>query len=347
MPALRGRPGDRPRHLRHQGGRRRPRSGRRRLGGGVVAPELRPGRLRRAGSAALLDSVLDAGRAAVAEAERTGRGGGPGQPGRDRPGLGPGHRRAPEPARRLAGPSLCRPLRRAERPRRRGWRLSPGLSLDPYFAAPKMAWLRAQGHRGGVVTTSDAWLVHQLTGAFVTDASTASRTLLLDLDTVGWSPEALAVFELADEAAPRGRRLREPRRRDLGVRRSRPAHRTGRRPAGCALRRGLPRAGLGEVHVRHRGLPARPRGVRSAPFVRRAADLGRLAGGRRDRLLPRRAGLHRGLGRPLAHRPRRHLRRRRPRPARFDGGRRRAGSSSSRPSPGSARRGGSPRPRAR
>jgi glycerol kinase len=77
-----------------------------------------------------------------------------------------------------------------------------GLSLDPYFAAPKMAWLRAQGYRGGVVTTSDAWLVHQLTGAFVTDASTASRTLLLDLDTVTWSPEALEVFGLTDESLP-------------------------------------------------------------------------------------------------------------------------------------------------
>ena len=36
----------------------------------------------------------------------------------------------------------------------------------------------------GVVTTTDTWLVHRLCGAFVTDASTASRSLLIDLDTV-------------------------------------------------------------------------------------------------------------------------------------------------------------------
>ena len=56
-----------------------------------------------------------------------------------------------------------------------------GLPLDPYFAAPKMAWLRRNVTTEGVVTTSDAWLLHRLTGAFVTDVTTASRTLLLDL----------------------------------------------------------------------------------------------------------------------------------------------------------------------
>ncbi len=77
-----------------------------------------------------------------------------------------------------------------------------GLSLDAYFAAPKMAWLRDHLTRDGVVTTSDVWLVHQFTGAFVTDASTASRTLLLDLDSTQWSPEALDIFGLGDEELP-------------------------------------------------------------------------------------------------------------------------------------------------
>lgn len=71
-----------------------------------------------------------------------------------------------------------------------------GLPLDPYFAAPKMTWLREQAGPQGVVTTVDAWLTHRLTGAFVTDAATASRTLLLDLDRVAWSPEACALFGL-------------------------------------------------------------------------------------------------------------------------------------------------------
>ena len=77
-----------------------------------------------------------------------------------------------------------------------------GLTLDPYFAAPKLSWLREEVTREGVVTTSDAWLVHELCGAFVTDASTASRTMLLDLDSVTWSDELVGVFGLAAERRP-------------------------------------------------------------------------------------------------------------------------------------------------
>ncbi|OAN36168.1 FGGY family carbohydrate kinase [Mycolicibacterium iranicum] len=77
-----------------------------------------------------------------------------------------------------------------------------GLVLDPYFSAPKMAWLRANLTRDGVVTTTDSWLVHRLCGAFVTDASTASRSLITALDTVAWDNELLALFGLQDEALP-------------------------------------------------------------------------------------------------------------------------------------------------
>ncbi|MET8246538.1 FGGY family carbohydrate kinase [Streptomyces sp. NPDC005202] len=77
-----------------------------------------------------------------------------------------------------------------------------GLPLDPYFAAPKMAWIRRRLTGEGVVTTSDAWLVHRLTGAFVTDAATAGRTQLLDLDRTAWSPRALEVYGLSGERLP-------------------------------------------------------------------------------------------------------------------------------------------------
>ncbi len=77
-----------------------------------------------------------------------------------------------------------------------------GLPLDPYFAAPKMTWLRRNVTNEGVVTTTDAWLVHRLTGAYVTDATTASRTLLLDLDGRTWSEEACRVFELDPTECP-------------------------------------------------------------------------------------------------------------------------------------------------
>lgn len=77
-----------------------------------------------------------------------------------------------------------------------------GLPLDPYFAAPKMAWIRRHLTRDGMVTTSDVWLVHQLTGAWVTDAATAGRTQLLDLDTASWSPAAVEIFGLSGERLP-------------------------------------------------------------------------------------------------------------------------------------------------
>ena len=74
-----------------------------------------------------------------------------------------------------------------------------GLSLDPYFSAPKMAWLRENVTSDGVVTTTDTWLVHQLCGAFVTDAATASRSLLVDLDTGAWDAELVELFGLGAE----------------------------------------------------------------------------------------------------------------------------------------------------
>ncbi len=78
-----------------------------------------------------------------------------------------------------------------------------GLVLDPYFSAPKQAWIRRNVTTEGVVTTSDSWLLHQLTGEFVTDASTASRSLVTNLDTASWDVELLELFNLADELRPR------------------------------------------------------------------------------------------------------------------------------------------------
>ena len=78
-----------------------------------------------------------------------------------------------------------------------------GLVLDPYFSAPKMAWVRRNLTRDGVLTTTDSWLLHALTGELVTDVTTASRSLVLDLDAAAWSPELLEMLGLADEELPR------------------------------------------------------------------------------------------------------------------------------------------------
>jgi glycerol kinase len=85
---------------------------------------------------------------------------------------------------------------------RRWVRQRTGLALDPYFSAPKMAWLRRAFPAAGVITTSDCWLLHRLCGAFVTDASTASRSLLSGLDRVSWDPELQRLFGLTDEPLP-------------------------------------------------------------------------------------------------------------------------------------------------
>ncbi len=77
-----------------------------------------------------------------------------------------------------------------------------GLRLDPYFAAPKMTWLRENLTTDGVVTTTDAWLLARLGAEYVSDAATASRTLLLDLDRTDWSAEACATFGLDPAELP-------------------------------------------------------------------------------------------------------------------------------------------------
>ena len=76
-----------------------------------------------------------------------------------------------------------------------------GLPLDPYFAAPKLAWvtenLLTDEERKDddiVVTTIDAWVLYRLCGAYATDAATASRTMMLDLDGARWSQPAAEIF---------------------------------------------------------------------------------------------------------------------------------------------------------
>ena len=82
-----------------------------------------------------------------------------------------------------------------------------GLLLDPYFCAPKIGWLLANRPQLGAIGdrlalgTIDSWLVWKLTGGQVhaTDASNASRTMLMTLDGGEWDEELCALFQ-ADPA---------------------------------------------------------------------------------------------------------------------------------------------------
>ncbi len=88
-----------------------------------------------------------------------------------------------------------------------------GLLLDPYFSATKVAWLldhvpgaRARGARGELAFgTIDTWLIWNLTGGaeHVTDVSNASRTSLLDLQSLEWSDELLELFNVPRGLLPR------------------------------------------------------------------------------------------------------------------------------------------------
>ncbi len=87
-----------------------------------------------------------------------------------------------------------------------------GLLLDPYFSATKMRWLldhvpgvaAAAGDGRLAFGTIESWLLWKLTGgtAHLTDASNASRTLLLPLAGRDWDEELLALFGVPRAALP-------------------------------------------------------------------------------------------------------------------------------------------------
>ncbi|GLQ05395.1 FGGY family carbohydrate kinase [Sneathiella chinensis] len=85
-----------------------------------------------------------------------------------------------------------------------------GLPLDPYFSASKMAWIvrnipeaAAALSRGSLrLGTTDAFFLDRLTGRFVTDVSTASRTSLMNLETQCWDETLCALFGVPVETLP-------------------------------------------------------------------------------------------------------------------------------------------------
>lgn len=87
-----------------------------------------------------------------------------------------------------------------------------GLILDPYFSALKFAWLldAVPGARerveGGEVKlgTIETWLIWKLTdgASHVTDATNASRTSLMDLETRRWRPDLAELFNVPVAGLP-------------------------------------------------------------------------------------------------------------------------------------------------
>nr|WP_314540493.1 glycerol kinase GlpK [uncultured Massilia sp.] len=85
-----------------------------------------------------------------------------------------------------------------------------GLEVDAYFSATKLQWLlthvpgaRIRAERGELAFgTVDSWLVYQLTGRHVTDASNAARTMLFNINSLRWDPELLALFGVPASMLP-------------------------------------------------------------------------------------------------------------------------------------------------
>jgi glycerol kinase len=87
-----------------------------------------------------------------------------------------------------------------------------GLLLDPYFSATKIAWLldhvkgaRAKADKGELAAGSiDSFLISRLTKGKVhaTDATNASRTLLLDLKSGQWDQAMLDLFKVPRSLLP-------------------------------------------------------------------------------------------------------------------------------------------------
>lgn len=88
-----------------------------------------------------------------------------------------------------------------------------GLPLSPFFSAPKFAWMlrndpavqRAAAEQDLCFGTVDSFLTWKMTGGeqFVTDCSNASRTGLMDLETLQWSGEMLEAYGLKADMLPR------------------------------------------------------------------------------------------------------------------------------------------------
>jgi glycerol kinase len=91
-----------------------------------------------------------------------------------------------------------------------------GLPPATYFSAGKIQWLlenveglRADAEVGDAIFgTADSWVVWNLTGGVqgglhVTDVTNASRTMLMDLETLNWDDELMSFFGIPRQMLPK------------------------------------------------------------------------------------------------------------------------------------------------
>ena len=108
------------------------------------------------------------------------------------------------------GESVCKDL--APRVDSKELRKKTGLLLDSYFSAPKLKWvfendpaIRQKAHERKLkFGTTETWVLWSLTNGklHVTDPSTASRTLLFDMNRLDWDEELLKLFDVPRAMLP-------------------------------------------------------------------------------------------------------------------------------------------------
>lgn len=109
---------------------------------------------------------------------------------------------------------ICRELTREEGQNR--FRPKTGLPIATYFSGPKIKWIldnvpgaKAGAHKGDALFgTMETWLIWWLTGgpdggSHVTDVTNASRTQLMDLQTLDWDDEILGILGIPRQILPR------------------------------------------------------------------------------------------------------------------------------------------------
>ncbi len=90
-------------------------------------------------------------------------------------------------------------------------RAKTGLPLATYFSGPKIKWIldnipaaRERAEKGELLFGNiDTWIIWNLTGAHVTDVTNASRTLLMNLESLDWDDELLSLLDVPRQMLPR------------------------------------------------------------------------------------------------------------------------------------------------
>ncbi|MBE0688761.1 MAG: glycerol kinase GlpK [Anaerolineae bacterium] len=100
------------------------------------------------------------------------------------------------------------------------FREKTGLPISTYFSGTKLIWLlenvdglRAAAQRGDALFgTIDSWLVWNMTGGkvHITDVTNASRTLLMNLQTLEWDDELLKALNIPRAMLPQIRPSSDP-----------------------------------------------------------------------------------------------------------------------------------------